>query len=310
MKAKRLRTIIPLVIGAVVFFCFLAGVSAGTLSAFGWGDLSVICPLGALATMLASKAMLPRALVSLALAVVGIILLGRAFCGWICPVPLTTKLPRLFRKSDKQRLATGEGSIEKMREERKVEQAPENRPMCPDCGSKVDSRHIVLAGSLLSAAVFGFPVFCLICPIGLSFATLFLLALLFGQGDVTLAVLVAPILLVLEVVVFRKWCGRICPLGAFMSLIGKANKTFVPTADLSKCLEADGSSTCGRCASVCEVGIDVRNGGTGVPLNECTKCRACVESCPGKAITMPFLPKRGPLEQAKGEIEAASRPGE
>ena len=289
MKSKHLRVVVPIAVGVVVFACFLAGVSAGTLSAFGWGDLSVICPLGALATMLASKTLLPRALVSIALAVVAIILFGRAFCGWICPVPITTKIPRLFKKSDKQRLSTEDGAGEKLRKEHAHSLSPEKLPMCPDCGSKVDSRHIVLAGSLLSAAVFGFPVFCLVCPIGLSFATLFLLALLFGQGDITLTVAIAPILLILEVVVFRKWCGRICPLGALMSLIGKANKTFVPTVDASKCLEADGSSKCGNCAKVCEVGIDVRKQSAGIPLAECTKCRACVDVCPTNALTLPFL---------------------
>ena len=37
--------------------------------------------------------------------------------------------------------------------------------------AKLDSRHYVLGGALLSTAVFGFPVFCLVCPIGLTFAT-------------------------------------------------------------------------------------------------------------------------------------------
>ena len=31
----------------------------------------------------------------------------------------------------------------------------------------------------------------------------------------------------------------------------------------------------------------------GAGFNECIKCRACVDACPGKAIEMPLLPKGG-----------------
>ena len=66
-----------------------------------------------------------------------------------------------------------------------------------DCGScssckgvraKLDSRHYVLGGALLSTAVFGFPVFCLVCPIGLTFATVLVVWRLFAAGDMTWSV--------------------------------------------------------------------------------------------------------------------------
>ena len=42
------------------------------------------------------------------------------------------------------------------------------------------SRSGVLAGALASAAIFGFPVFCQICPVGLTFATVLLIMSLFA----------------------------------------------------------------------------------------------------------------------------------
>ena len=117
----------------------------------------------------------------------------------------------------------------------------------------------MLGGALLSAAVFGFPVFCLICPIGLTFATILLVINLFAHGDVTWSIIVVPALLIAEVVLFRKWCHKLCPLSAFMSLIGKANKTFVPAIDDAKCLETAKGTACGACGRACDEGIDPRH---------------------------------------------------
>ena len=54
MNTKRLRTIIPLAVIAVIGVGFATHVGVGTLSAIGWQDISLLCPLGALATMIAT----------------------------------------------------------------------------------------------------------------------------------------------------------------------------------------------------------------------------------------------------------------
>ncbi len=46
--------------------------------------------------------------------------------------------------------------------------------------------------------------------------------------------------LLAEVVFFRKWCSTFCPISALMSLVGKANRTFVPAIDNAKCRESAG----------------------------------------------------------------------
>jgi ferredoxin-type protein NapH len=92
MKRNGLRTIIPLLFLLLAGITFVAHTGLGTLSAVGWQDISVLCPIGALGTMLASKSLVPRALISLALFAVGVLLVGRAVCGWICPVPVISRL--------------------------------------------------------------------------------------------------------------------------------------------------------------------------------------------------------------------------
>ena len=312
MKSNKIRMAAPIVIFVVIAVAYAAYAPVGTLSAFGWSDIALLCPLGSLATLLATKTLIPRVVIAFVIAVVLIVLLGRAFCGWICPVPVVSKLRNAF--SRKQDLESAERAERSKRElDRDVAPLTDAeiaglKACSRGCGSlagkgQVDSRHLVLGGALLSTAVFGFPVFCLVCPIGLTFATVFLLMGLFGHGDVTWSVVLVPALLLVEVVFFRKWCSHICPVSALMSLIGKANRTFVPTVDASSCVENVKGTSCGVCRKVCDQGIDPRHPERGANFSECTKCRKCVEACPGSAIAMPFLPKSSsePVVVAKAE---------
>ena len=76
LKTRRLRT----AVGAVVFVGMaaglVAGVSMGTMSGFGWDTFSMLCPLGALGTMIATKTMIPRAVVSLVLIAALVLVFG------------------------------------------------------------------------------------------------------------------------------------------------------------------------------------------------------------------------------------------
>ena len=255
----KFRRALPVLVLVVCSVAFVAMVPMGSISAFGWESVSAICPLGALATLLASKMLVPRVVVSLVIALALIVLFGRAFCSWVCSVPLVERLLGV-RHGDREGVqprkmkapASGAGAC--------------GGPACSSCagvcarqrGRVADTRHWVLGGSLLTAAVFGFPVFCLICPIGLTFATIYLVLRLFA-GSVSWALLVVPALLLAELLLARRWCHRFCPLGALMSLVARANRTFVPAIDKTACLETTRSLTCGRCARSCPEGIDLRD---------------------------------------------------
>ena len=309
-NSKTLRTLTALAVIVIVFVGFLTNLGIGTISAPGIWDISILCPLGALGTMLASKMMVPRALVSLVIMVVLIVIFARAFCGWICPVPLVQKLRDLFSKPQTKEAkaedadGTRAANVAPLTDEEKAalatgcEKDAKGLAGCASCAKKrgdaVDARHFVLGGALVSTFIFGFPVFCLVCPIGLTFATILLLVNLFGQGDVTWSLIVVPALLIAEVVLFKKWCHKLCPLSAFMSLIAKLNRTFKPTIDDAKCLETSKGATCGRCGKACNEGIDPRHSELSeAAWSECTKCRSCVDACPANAITMPLIAKKG-----------------
>lgn len=152
-------------------------------------------------------------------------------------------------------------------------------------GVQLDSRHAVLAGALASSAVFGFPVFCLACPVGLTFATLISLWRAIVDHNPTWMLLVFPVILLLELVVFRKWCHTLCPMGALMSLVGAKAPVGKPQVDDGACLRSQGVD-CHACTSVCPEGLDPHS----KTLAECTRCGLCVEHCPAGAIKLALLP--------------------
>ncbi len=251
--------VITIMIGAV------KGAGTGSLSAFGVDNISAICPLGYLETALASREVIPQLLISF-LVIVGLtVLLGRVFCGWVCPIPLVRKL--LVNNID-------EGQAASMHDR--------TRDGLPPSGP------VILAATLGTAAICGFPVFCLICPLGLVFATLFALLRLVHFNEPTIDLIVFPAIVIIELVLLKKWCSKLCPVGALLSLFSRFNHRLVPAVDRSLCLEEVTETKCRRCRSACSFDIDLKTGrGTG-GISDCTKCRECAVACPVQAIRFPW----------------------
>lgn len=278
----RIRKAVRFLIVAVLLIALFAGWQTGTLCSVGYDAIAYICPLGALETIFGSWAFVPRVLICLAVVVIVALVFGKAFCSWVCPVaPLSDLLrgKKAREKDECERTQAAHRVLERW-SDTNAAQAEKHKPF----RSRVDGRHVVLAGSLASAAVCGFPVFCLVCPIGLTFASAIALYRLIGFNEPAIEVLVFPALLVLELTVLRKWCHRFCPVGALLSLLSRGNRTFKPHVDTSMCARHAGSS-CAACAQACPEHIDPCADLGDRSLAECTRCGACVNTCPAKALS-------------------------
>lgn len=266
---------------SISFFILLALVGlafhtgTGTLSAFGYSTISAICPLGSIETLIASKTFIPAVFISLAVFLVISILFGRIFCAWMCPVPLFRKW---FPKAEKaQTIPTKE-----------TEEAPTKEGLVA-FAKKIDTSYFVLGGALGSTFLFGFPVFCLICPVGLTFAVIVGVWRLIQFNEPTWSLMVFPAVLALELIFFRFTCRKFCPLGALISLMSRANLFFKPTIDTTSCLKASKGSDCSICKDACHEEIDLHEPLTPQTLSRCTKCKDCSDACPMQAISFSFF---------------------
>lgn len=325
-KKSRFRTARGWVALACVAFVLVGmafHVGIGTPSAFGIQQISAICPLGALETMAGAKGVMLHPLLLFALVVVLIVLVGKAFCAWMCPVPWLQKFFRPKKRAASAKDAAGReataqsaaghdapascgdsavGSTQAEAAEPEETHSACVPSACAACagasacakalapvggardGVRLDSRHAVLVGTLASAAVFGFPVFCLICPVGLTFATIIGLWNLVQFNEPTWALIIFPIILIAEVTVLRKWCSKICPISALVSLLSNLNVTLRPRVKADACLRSRGVD-CHACVDACPEQLDPHSR----RIPECSKCGKCVDACPAKAISIKLL---------------------
>lgn len=333
LKSSWLRTLIPVVFILFTVVGTIWHTGWGTLSSFGWKEIAAICPLGALETMLAEKTILPRALAALAVFFVLVVFFGRFFCGWLCPVPSVSRLLQFLKTGGRRREKEEDVAEEDTQRQIVLPAQPTQDKHAETCGisscagcsscsageavkktaaqkrQAADAGPLtVLAGALASSAVFGFPVFCLICPVGLTFAVVIALSRLFQFNESGWEVLIFAAFLVLELLVLRRWCRNFCPLGALIGLMSRLNRLFVPRINPKACVHATHGVDCRICADACPEGIDLRRGKlTSADVSVCIKCRACAEVCPSRAVSFPLLPSSPFVETApmpaRGRIE-------
>ena len=83
MRKMKLSTIRLLVIAAVVVLACIGlafPVGTGMPSAYGIGDFFLLCPLGGLEALLASKTFIPQAIIALVVVLVLSAVFGRIWC--------------------------------------------------------------------------------------------------------------------------------------------------------------------------------------------------------------------------------------
>lgn len=234
---------------------------------------------------------------------VATLLLGRFFCGWICPLGTILDLFRFKKKPDK------------------VFKLPRG------------GLRLWLLAALLSASLFNVNLVGLFDPLaillrGLTFFFYPLLGLSFGEGWVGLYHLIgekrdslAPFYavlrdhllpfrstiyplavfsaLVLSGIVFlerseaRAWCRHLCPLGTLLGWLGRLSPFRRVPAGLC--------NDCGQCRELCPAAFERELAADG----ECFRCMSCEKGCPGTRVSFrldfqlknagPLLPQRRAL---------------
>lgn len=228
------------------------------------------CPIGSFQAVVGSSKFRFSYYITGFLILLGV-LLGRFICGFLCPFGW---FQELLHKIPTKKLST-----------KKL------KPL-----TYLKYAILLLAVVLLPAIVvndlgMGDPFFCkYICPQGVLEGAIPLAAVnegirsalgpLFNRKLIILIVVV-----VLSVLFYRPFCKWICPLGAFYALMNKVSLLGIKV-DEHKCV------SCGKCARVCKMDVDV----TKTPNHtECIRCGKCITSCPTDAIKFNYgfeMPKK------------------
>ena len=172
---------------------------------------------------------------------------GRVYCSWVCPINMVTDTAGWLRT----RLGI-KGSVHMSR----------------------NTRYWILAMTIIGSAMTGVVLWELINPISMLHR-----GLIFGLGTAWAFVLI--IFLFDLFVMSRGWCGRLCPVGAFYSLIGRLTPVRVRAAKRSAC------DDCMDCFEVCPepqvIRPALKGEGKGIgPVilsDNCTNCGRCIDVC-------------------------------
>lgn len=313
----RIITLSLVFVAVIVSLAFDTGL--GTPSAFGIGQFFLLCPLGGIEALLASKAFVPVTLISLVIVAAFALLFGRAWCAWGCPAPTIRKF---FKRNPTAMVDTGSAESIKANEQSPCTLS-NNQQACSAAGETKslvakllhlghDKRTWALGIVLIVTLIAGIPLFCLICPIGLTFGTVGSLCHLIVDKQVTLSVVVFPAALLIELVVYRKWCMNLCPIAGLLNVFGQFAPLFRPRVDTSTCMRSSKGKPCNVCTAVCTEHIDLHAKDTALQLGECTRCGECVKHCPTGSVRIKIKSTKSesPLSNiSTAEDEQESRAG-
>jgi ferredoxin-type protein NapH len=242
-------TILFLYFGANAYGWHMLEGTFGSSVLFGFIPLAdPYTTLQVLATgfVLGADVLLGALIITLFYMVVG----GRAFCSWVCPINMVTDLANWLRR--KLNLDKEEVNYRFI---------------------KRRARYWILVLSLIVSAVVGVAAFEVLSPI-----TIMQRGLIFGFGA-GIAVIVAIFLFDLFGVK-NGWCGHLCPLGASYSLIGKASLIRVKHDHVA-------CTACMKCKVVCpenQVLHMIDKESISVTDGECTNCGRCIDVCDDDAL--------------------------
>ena len=185
-----------------------------------------------------------------ALIVLGFYLIvgGRVYCSWVCPINIVTDIAEWLRCRLNIR---GSANI------------------------STSTRNWLLGAIILVAGISGSVAWELINPVSMVYR-----GLVFGMG---LAWGIVAAVFLLDLFVGRRaWCGRLCPVGAFYGMVGQAAVVRVSAIRREQC------DDCMDCFAVCpehqviKPALKGAEKGQGpiITSGHCTNCGRCIDVCP------------------------------
>ncbi len=227
----------------------------GNLSASEFiGLIPMADPLAALQIFLTGHVLTQETLIGVAVVFFFYLLLGgRVFCAWVCPVNMVTDLA---------------GWLRNKLDIRAIIHIPRT------------VRYFVLAATLALSAVTGVAAFEWVSPVGMMHREI-----IFGIGFGFLALL--SIFLFDLLILKNGWCGHLCPLGAFWSVAGKVGLVRV-RFDKNSCTHC---GECAKVCPEPQV-LNLRKlEERGLVFSgECSNCGRCTALCPEGSLSFDLRP--------------------
>ncbi len=239
-------------------FLLLVVVLVGSVCSLNIATLDLACPFGVLQNVFSTKAILLTALVSGLLLIGLAFVLGRVFCGWMCPFGFILDLADLI--------------------------LPRRLFRLPSFVRNRLNKYGVGLGGMAIAGTAGTQVFCTVCPIGAVCRSYGFNSIMSGAETA-----IIPAIALLDGSEKRTWCRYLCPVGACFALAAKFGLVRVDIG-APRCKKF----SCMRCASVCPMGIIpeeqlVQGISPKIDMSECILCLRCVSACPHGAASVRFV---------------------
>lgn len=215
-------------------------------------------PFVSLQVWLAGHPLASSALVGTAIVAIGYALLGgRLYCSWVCPVNMVTDAAAWLRR------ALGLNKYSAL--DRRL-------------------RYWLLGAVLVVSAVSGYLVWELVNPVSALHRSI-----IFASGG---GLVLAAAIFFFDLLISRNgWCGHLCPMGAFYSLLGKASLLHINAAERQRC------DNCNDCYRVCpEVQVlkpvlkgEARGISPVIFDSACTNCARCIDVCDQQVFQLSLI---------------------
>lgn len=222
----------------------------GTIWSARLFGVSLSDPLAGAEAIISSRSFYKPMLWSLLIPVAVTVLLGRVFCGWICPMNTLLEV------------------VDKCRRLLRIAEIHER-----DVKFSLMNKYLILAVVLGLVGVTGVPFVALFYPPAVMSREMHLFV--FGSSVGIGAYVILAICAIELFASKRWWCRYICPGGALYSLLGRFRVVRI-VRDESKCVH------CGECVRVCQ--FDLRPMLVQITGMECTNCGSCVKACNDDAL--------------------------